>query len=363
MSSASGSAFEPSSVTVWPLTDDAALRDERLGRAARRDAGGGEDFLKTGLHAAMASSRAGLGSLGLVLRSRRLTDLRPETSVHRLVDDAASAGVRLPAPAPARRRLRTAAGVVVTVGSASASGSSKPSASDISSTFGRSVRSLRPNRSRNSRVVAYMNGRPTTCLRPTVLIRWRSTSVDSTPPLLLTPRISAISGRRDRLLVGDHRERLERLHRQLLRRPLVEQLAHPLVQLRARHDLVAAGDLDDLQAARALVVGPQRRERGVDVFLAARRRAACTASSASAARATRRSALRRSASGGRTRGFLAWFARRSRRASFTDHFAGSVIFGVCDRLVRCGSCAATSSACRCSGSSSGLGASAGRARL
>ena len=115
-------------------------------------------------------------------------------------------------------------------------------------------------------MVAYMNGRPTTCLRPTVLISWRSTSVDSTPPLLLTPRISAISGGGDRLLVGDHRQRLERLHRQLLRRPLVEQLAHPLVQLGARDDLVAAGDLDELQAARPLVVGAQRRERGVDVL-------------------------------------------------------------------------------------------------
>ena len=64
--------------------------------------------------------------------------------------------------------------------------------------------------------------------------------------------------RRDRLLVGDDRQRLERLHRQLLRRPLVEQLAHPFVQLGPRHDLVAARDLDDLQAARALVVGAAR---------------------------------------------------------------------------------------------------------
>ena len=39
-----------------------------------------------------------------------------------------------------------------------------------------------------------MNGRPTTCLRPTVLTNFRSISVESTPPLLLTPRISAISG-------------------------------------------------------------------------------------------------------------------------------------------------------------------------
>ena len=57
--------------------------------------------------------------------------------------------------------------------------------------------------------------------------------------------------RGDGLLVGDDRQRLERLHRELLRRPLVEQLAHPVVQLGARDDLEAARDLDDLQAARA----------------------------------------------------------------------------------------------------------------
>ncbi len=62
----------------------------------------------------------------------------------------------------------------------------------MSSTFGRSVRSFNPNRIRNSLVVAYMNGRPTTCLRPTILIRWRSSSVFSTPDVL-TPRTSVIS--------------------------------------------------------------------------------------------------------------------------------------------------------------------------
>ena len=35
----------------------------------------------------------------------------------------------------------------------------------------------------------------------------------------------------------------------------------------ARHDLVAARDLDDLEPARPLVVGPHGRERGVDVLL------------------------------------------------------------------------------------------------
>src|SRR5438034_10753176 len=66
-------------------------------------------------------------------------------------------------------------------------GVSRPSASAISSTFGRSVRSFRPKRIRNSLVVAYRNGRPTTCFRPTILIRWRSSSVFSTPDVL-TPR-------------------------------------------------------------------------------------------------------------------------------------------------------------------------------
>jgi hypothetical protein len=61
--------------------------------------------------------------------------------------------------------------------------------------------------------------------------------------------------RRHRLLVGDHGERLERLHRQLRRGALVEQLAHPLVELGLRRDLEPAGDLHNLQAARAIVVG------------------------------------------------------------------------------------------------------------
>ena len=43
-------------------------------------------------------------------------------------------------------------------------GGSKPSASAMSSTFGRSLRSFSPNRIRNSFVVAYRNGRPTTLL-------------------------------------------------------------------------------------------------------------------------------------------------------------------------------------------------------
>jgi hypothetical protein len=62
----------------------------------------------------------------------------------------------------------------------------------MSSTFGRSFRSFKPNRIRNSFVVAYKNGRPTTGFRPTILIRCRSSSVFSTPDVL-TPRTSVIS--------------------------------------------------------------------------------------------------------------------------------------------------------------------------
>ena len=97
----------------------------------------------------------------------------------------------------------------------------------------------------------------------------------------------------DRLLVGDDRQRLERLHRELLRGPVVEQLAHPLVQLGPGHDLIAAGDFDHLQAAGRVVVGAQRRPAPHRCPHGSRLRAACTASSASPARATRRSGLQR----------------------------------------------------------------------
>ncbi len=56
-----------------------------------------------------------------------------------------------------------------------------------------------------------------TFLRPTILIRCRSSSVDSTPDVL-TLRISPISAARHRLLVGDHRQRFERGHRELVAR-------------------------------------------------------------------------------------------------------------------------------------------------
>ena len=73
--------------------------------------------------------------------------------------------------------------------------------------------------------------------------------------------------RGDRLFVGDDGQRLESLNGQLLRGALVEQPAHPFVQLRTRHDLITAGHLDELQTRAALVVRSQRVHGGRDVFL------------------------------------------------------------------------------------------------
>ncbi len=124
--------------------------------------------------------------------------------------------------------------------------------------------------------------------------------------------------------IGDDRERFERLHRQLLRRALVKQPAHPFVQIRARHDLIAAGDLDQLQAARPLVVLLQRRERRLRRLPSARCRAACTSPSASADRATRRSTPRGSPS-------IRPMPRVGRLSSLGEFAAGSTgrAFPVC----------------------------------
>ena len=72
--------------------------------------------------------------------------------------------------------------------------------------------------------------------------------------------------RGDRLLVGDDGERLERLDGELLCRALVEQPPHPLVQVGTRDDLVAAGDLDELESAGPIVVALQRGDCGLHVF-------------------------------------------------------------------------------------------------
>ncbi len=184
---------------------------------------------------------------------------------------ASSAPTRSARPSAARRSppralVPRAAACLRSAPARRRSGASRPSASAMSSTFGRSLRSFSPNRIRNSFVVAYMNGRPTTCLRPTILIRCRSSSVLRTPDVL-TPRISLISSGGNRLLVGDHRQRFERLHRQLLRAALVEQPAHPFVQIGAGDDLIAAGHFHELQSAGPLVVLLQRSQRRLHVFL------------------------------------------------------------------------------------------------
>jgi hypothetical protein len=57
------------------------------------------------------------------------------------------------------------------------------------------------------------------------------------------------------------------LHGQLLRRPFVKELAHPLVEVRPGDDLIPAGHLHELQTAAALVLLAQRGERHLNVFL------------------------------------------------------------------------------------------------
>jgi hypothetical protein len=73
--------------------------------------------------------------------------------------------------------------------------------------------------------------------------------------------------RRDRLLVGDDGERFEPLHGQLLRRALVEEPPHPFVQLGARHDLIAARNLHELQPRTRLVVRPKGLDCRRHIFL------------------------------------------------------------------------------------------------
>ena len=70
----------------------------------------------------------------------------------------------------------------------------------------------------------------------------------------------------DRLFVRDDRERLERLDRQLARRPLVKELSHPFVQFRARDDLVSTGDFDELEPSGPFVVRLHRGKCLVDIF-------------------------------------------------------------------------------------------------
>ena len=217
------------------------------------------------------------------------TARRHDFSVLFLPAMSPSTAVRSANPATARRWARTAAPSSLARGSARPIGSSKPSASDISSTFGRSDRSLSPNRSRNSRVVAYMNGRPTTCLRPTVLIRRRSTRVDEDAAAAGDAADLGDLGGGDRLLVGNDRERLERLHRQLAASCARETACGPIRETpdasrsgSRRRSRPAAGRRGALVVGRGPRRAPRRRPPS------AHRRAACRASFASPARATRR---------------------------------------------------------------------------
>jgi hypothetical protein len=144
--------------------------------------------------------------------------------------------------------------------SISPAGGSKPSASAMSSIFGRSERSFSPNRMRNSFVVEYMKGRPDHVLAADdldqVALQQRREHAR-----VFTPANLADLERRDRLTVGDHRQGLQTRHGQLLRRAFVEQAAHPLVQFGARDDLEPAGHLHQLQPGRFRSRRAVRRRR------------------------------------------------------------------------------------------------------
>ena len=69
-----------------------------------------------------------------------------------------------------------------------------------------------------------------TFLRPTILIKWRSISVDDAGGVDAADVANLRGG--DRLLVGDHRERLERRDRQLLRSTARETAGGPIHEAR-----------------------------------------------------------------------------------------------------------------------------------
>src|SRR5579864_99548 len=139
-----------------PVDLDPPLRDECLGGPPGGDAGLRQDLLEADRHAAIADRQCIFSS---------------------------------PPPSPPPSNGSAVWGA----GSPTVAGKSKPRSSDMSSTLGRSDRSFRPKRVRNSRVVPYRKGRPTTCFRPTTFTSFRSIKVPTTPAVC-TPRISAISG-------------------------------------------------------------------------------------------------------------------------------------------------------------------------
>ena len=119
----------------------------------------------------------------------------PRATCYEVFNEPFRTGFRSTAgSASAAPSVSNGSGVVVAVGSVSALGSSKPSASDISSTFGRSPDVVQPE-ALEELARRRIHERPADhLLAADGLDQWRSTSVESTPPLLLTPRISAISG-------------------------------------------------------------------------------------------------------------------------------------------------------------------------
>ena len=174
---------------------------------------------------------------------------------------------------------RSSAGAVSSNGSDTPSpssigdGRSKPRASDMSSTLGRSERSFKPE------LVEELARRAVHERAADDLL-----AADDLHQLAIEQRVEHAGGgadasnlgdlaRRDRLLVGNHRQRLERLHRQLRGRALLEQAAHPFVELRTRDDLEPARDLHQLQAVRPQVRIADLGERGLDVLASAGRRA------------------------------------------------------------------------------------------
>ena len=69
------------------------------------------------------------------------------------------------------------------------------------------------------------------------------------------------------LTIGNHRQRLESLYRQSLRRAVMKQPTHPLIQLGPSDDLVATRDLNELEAATLVPFLLERLKSLGDMFL------------------------------------------------------------------------------------------------
>ena len=181
----SGSAFAPSSTDVR-RSPTRALRRSALRRTPRADARGREDLLQPCSWAGRGAPASGRSSLGGCSRVRPAHRLR--RVVRRGRESSASADTaRLDRASASLERQRRAVGLVDRA-PADRSRARRPCPRPSAGRSGR----CRPNGRGTRAWCAYMNGRPTTCLRPTIFISLRSISVPSTPDVL-TPRISAIS--------------------------------------------------------------------------------------------------------------------------------------------------------------------------